>query len=168
MFNHLNLIDLSTISNSSSAPIKTSFNRNQNGGNGEIDMQTGLTGEQLVYEYLLNKYHDQLDSVSIEWLNKNKETSFPYDIILTENGIKYYIEVKATRSNNQHTFFLSINQMKAILEHGDNYYIYRVYLKQKKLIILNNIESCLKDRNQLALLLTMNPKSLDQAIFTDE
>jgi hypothetical protein len=168
MFNHLNLIDLSTISNSSSTSIKTLFDRNRTGGNGEIDMLTGLTGEQLVYEYLLNKYPHQLDSVSIEWLNKNKEASLSYDILLTENGIKHYIEVKATRSNNQHTFFLSINQMKAILEHGDNYHIYRVYLKQKKLVILNNIESCLKDRNQLALILTMNPKSLDQDIFTDE
>jgi hypothetical protein len=131
-------------------------------------MRTGLIGEQLIYEYLLNKYHDQLDSVSIEWLNKNEETSLPYDILLTENGIQHYIEVKTTRSNNQHTFFLSMNQMKAILEHGDNYHIYRVYLKQKQLVILDNIETCLKDRNQLALLLTMNPKSLDQDIFTDE
>jgi hypothetical protein len=168
MFNHLNLIDLSTISSSNSASIKTSFNRNRSGGNGEMDMRTGLTGEQLVYGYLLNKYHHQLDSVPIEWLNKNGETSLPYDILLTENGITHYIEVKATRSNNQHTFFLSMNQMKAILQHGDNYHIYRVYLKQEKLVILNDIESLLKDRNQLALLLTMNPKSLDQAIFTNE
>ena len=168
IFSHLNLIDLSTISNSSSASIKTSFNRNQSGGNGEIDMQTGLTGEGIVYEYLVNQYCDQSNSISIHWLNQNGECSLPYDIILTENGIQYYIEVKATRSNNQHTFFLSMNQMKAILQYGNNYQIYRVYLKQKKLVILNDIESSLKDRNQLALLLTMNPKSLDQTIFTDE
>ncbi len=167
-FTHLDLIDLSSISNSSSASIKTSFNRNRSGGNGEMDMRTGFIGEEFVYEYLKKKYSFQTDSISIKWEDENGESHLPHDILLIENGIKRYIEVKATRSMNQHTFLMSMNQMKAILQNGDNYHIYRVYLKQKKLIILNNIESRLKDRNQLALLLTMNPKSLDQEIFTDE
>ena len=167
MCGHLNLIDLSTISNSSSASIKTPFNRNRSGGHGERDLHTGLTGEQFVYEYLLNKYH-QSDSVAVQWMNMNGEASLPYDFLLIENEIKHYIEVKSTRTINQHTFFLPINQMKAILQHGEYYHIYRVYLKQKKLVILNNIESLLKDRDQLALLLTLNSQSLDSSSFVDE
>ena len=98
---HFDVIDLSTISNSSSASVKTSFNRNRTGGNGETDLKTGLTSKEFVYEYLLNKYHHQSDSISIHWMNENGETSLPYDFLLIENGIKHYIEVKSTRTINQ-------------------------------------------------------------------
>ncbi|CAF3053583.1 unnamed protein product [Rotaria sp. Silwood2] len=111
---NIKLIDISSISTSSSKPIKSPFDRIEE--NGGLNLHTGSNGEQTVYEYLLYKYRHQLDSVSIKWKNQNGEAHLSYDILLIENGIKHYIEVKSTRTNDQHSGQLSINKIKAILQ----------------------------------------------------
>ncbi|CAF3939998.1 unnamed protein product [Rotaria sp. Silwood2] len=134
---NIKLIDISSISTSSSKPIKSPFDRIEE--NGGLNLHTGSNGEQTVYEYLLYKYRHQLDSVSIKWKNQNGEAHLSYDILLIENGKKHYIEIKSTRTHDQHSFQLSINQIKAILQYRENYSIYRIYLEEKKLVILDNI-----------------------------
>jgi hypothetical protein len=133
----------------------------------ELDLHTGRIGEQMVYKYLLNEYH-QTNSVSIRWENQNGETQLPYDILLIKNGKKYYIEVKSTRTNNHHIFPLSINQIENFLQHRENYFIYRVYTDEKKLIILDNIRWRLIQKQQLTCLLRIIPVSTDQTLSTDE
>jgi hypothetical protein len=112
---------------------------------------TGRIGEQVVYEYLSYEYRHQSNSVSIKWENDEVESHLPYDILLTKNGKKHYIEVKSTRTNNKNSFQLSINQIEAILKYKEYYFIYRVYLKENKLIILDNVRWRLKSKQQLTL-----------------
>ncbi|CAF4033667.1 unnamed protein product, partial [Rotaria sp. Silwood2] len=145
---NIKLIDISSISTSSSKPIKSPFDRIEE--NGGLNLHTGSNGEQTVHEYLLYKYRHQLDSVSIKWENQNGEAHLSYDILLIENGKKHYIEIKSTRTHDQHSFQLSINQIKAILQYRENYSIYRIYLEEKKLVILDNIRWCIKHKQQLA------------------
>ncbi|CAF5071258.1 unnamed protein product, partial [Rotaria sp. Silwood1] len=115
---------------------------NLSDGTGEFEsfeLNTGRIGEEMVYKYLLNEYRDHPNPVIIKWLNQNQETHLPYDISLTKNGKTHYIEVKSTRVNNQHIFPLSINQIETFLKLRENYFIYRVYIGEKKFIILDNI-----------------------------
>jgi len=117
---------------------------------------------------LLSKYSDHLNSVSIKWENQYKEIHRPYDISLTTNGITHYIEVKSTRTYNQHIFPLSINQIESFLKHKENYFIYRVYVDEKKLIILDNIRWRLIQKQQLACFLSIIPMPLDQTILVSD
>ncbi|CAF0977112.1 unnamed protein product [Adineta steineri] len=117
------------------------------------DLDTGRIGEEMVYKYLLKEHREQSNSVIIKWLNQNRETHLPYDILLKKNGKTYYIEVKSTRAYNQHIFPLSINQIETLLQQRENYFIYRVYIDEKKIIILDNIRWRLMQKQQLVCLL---------------
>ena len=119
------------------------------------DLTTGREGEYAVYQYLLNKYRSQSNTVLIEWKNEREESHLPYDILLYVKGIKNYIEVKSTRGSDRHSFPLSIQQIDAISEHTENYFIYRVYLDKKKLLILNKIKWRLQHKQHLSCFLTI-------------
>jgi hypothetical protein len=166
--NNIELIDISSVSTSSSTLMKCPLSRI--GGHDDSDLITGRIGEQMVYEYLLYKYRHQSNSVSIKWENHEVESHLPYDILLTKNGKKHYIEVKSTRTNNQNSFQLSIYQIEAILEHKEYYFIYRVYIEENKLIILDNVRWRLKNKQQLTLasVLTIESTSQYQIIYTDD
>jgi hypothetical protein len=62
----------------------------------ELDLHTGRIGEEMVFKYLLNQYRDHPNPVIIKWLNQNRETHLPYDILLTKDRKTFYIEVKST------------------------------------------------------------------------
>ena len=130
--------------------------------NAGLDQCTGLNGEQMVYEFLQHKYSSQIDSISIKWENEHGESNLPYDILLIDNGKKHYIEVITSRSINRHSFKLSLDEIKAILEYRENYFIYRVFLEEKKLIVLDNIRHRLKQNKQLTCILTFKPLPSDQ------
>ena len=49
----------------------------------------------------------------------------PYDIEYVEDGVKKYIEVKATQYNKE-IFNLSSGELKFMNEHKDNYFLYMV------------------------------------------
>jgi hypothetical protein len=161
LFDNIELIDVSSISTSSKYPLF------RNGGYNDFDLMTGNIGECMVYEYLLDKYRHQSNSVSIKWENEHEESHLPYDILLIENGTKNYIEVKSTRTYNQHSFPLSINQIETILQHTENYFIYRVYIDEEKLIILENIHGRLKHKRHLSCFLTIESPSTCQSVYTD-
>jgi hypothetical protein len=130
------------------------------------DLRTGFYGEKIVYDYLRKLYSSPPNSAYIKWENEYEESNSFYDILLTKNGKKHYIEVKSTRANDQHLFQLSINQIEAILEHK-HYFIYRVYIIKNKLIILNNIWQRLR-KQQLSLSLEIKPQWLNKFIDIDQ
>jgi hypothetical protein len=115
----------------------------------------------MVYQYLQKKYSSQRNSISIKWENENDESNLSYDILLTKNRNKHYIEVKSTRINNENSFQLSINQIEAILQYRQYYHIYRVYTEKKKLIILNNVQQCL-EKQHLYCFFTINSQLLNK------
>ncbi len=56
-------------------------------------------------------------------------------------------------------FPLSINQIEAFLSYKENYFIYRVYVDEKRFVILDNIRWRLIQKQQLACLLRIIPIS---------
>jgi hypothetical protein len=79
-----------------------------------------------------------------------------------------YIEVKSTRTFNQHSFPLSIKQIEAFLQHEENYFIYRVYIDEKKLVILDKVRWRLKHKQQLSCFLTIESPSSYQTLHTND
>lgn len=123
----------------------------------EIDRITGHRGEELVYQYLQWKYPDR----DIRWLNKDGESGKPYDIQMTPKGRKDHfdlIEVKTTRSKEQHTFGISIKEVECLFENPDQYHIYRVYYCSEEtsstITILSRIKANM-ERKYLSLFMTI-------------
>jgi hypothetical protein len=156
-FDNIELIDVSTITPSNSVLFESSFD-----GTADSDgLDTGRIGEEMVYRYLLNEHRNHPTPVTVKWLNQNMESQLPYDIRLTKNGKSYYIEVKSTRTRDQHIFPLSINQIETFLQQRENYFIYRVYIDENKIVILDNIRWRLIQKQQLTCLLQILPMSSD-------
>lgn len=61
------------------------------------------------------------------WLNKVKDTGVGHDIVLIKQGVKEYIEVKATKTDKKEWFDLSPKQWELANEHKERFHIYRVY-----------------------------------------
>lgn len=158
-FKNIQEIDLSGILTSDLEPLTSTSNKFRRNDKSNQRM-TGDIGEEMVYKYLQKKY-SEAETVLIKWENENDESNLPYDILLIEKRKKYYIEVKSTRKNNEHSFSLTMNEMKSIFEYRKFYSIYRVYIDEKKLIILTNIEQCLQEQH-LSCSLTINPHSLNK------
>ncbi|CAF0964760.1 unnamed protein product [Rotaria sordida] len=91
---NIELIDASSITSSNGVLLE-----HLSDGTGEfedLDLDIGRIGEKMVYQYLLNKYRDHSNLITIKWSNQNRETHLPYDILLNKNGKTHYIEVKST------------------------------------------------------------------------
>lgn len=89
------------------------------------NMKTGEKGEAIVYAALSRRWQAE-PGFEIEHVSK-KDDSLGYDIELSLNGQKQFIEVKSTRyklSNSR--IFITQNELDAAEEHGDQYYIYFV------------------------------------------
>ncbi len=81
----------------------------------------GLKGEEFVYKLLKSKLLEDNDL-----FHTSKTYKFsPYDIEYVEDGIKKYIEVKATQGNKE-VFNLSSGELKFMNEHKDNYILYMI------------------------------------------
>ena len=149
----IEVVDLTSILTARPVLPKISSKRAEKHGD-NADLQTGLIGEWMVYKYLL-KVSSPSETESIKWENENGESHLPYDISLVRNGIKHFIEVKATRTSNQNSFLLSLNQIEAILQLEDSFFIYRVYVEEMKMIILDKIRWRLKHKQQLVCFLAI-------------
>ncbi|CAF5196595.1 unnamed protein product, partial [Rotaria magnacalcarata] len=114
-----------------------------------LDLQITRLGEEIVYKYLKHKFKNYSDSVSIKWENEDKDANLPYDILLRDNKQTEFIEVQVTESNGNPYLNLSIRQIEEIFKHEQNYSIYRVYLAEQNIEILDNIRWRLKRRQRL-------------------
>ena len=156
-FDNIEVIDMSSIVSSSNSFL---FENSSDGARETLD--TGRIGEEMVYQFLLKQHLENAYLTTIKWLNQSRESQLPYDIVLTtKNGKTQYIEVKSTRTCDQHAFPLSINQIEFLIQQKDNYFIYRVYIDERKFIILDNIRWRLVAKQQLACFLHILPKSSD-------
>uniref|UniRef100_A0A8R7UHZ9 Protein NO VEIN C-terminal domain-containing protein n=2 Tax=Triticum urartu TaxID=4572 RepID=A0A8R7UHZ9_TRIUA len=88
--------------------------------------RTGRLGEAAVHQYLAG----QLGPSNVKWVNEEKESGFPYDIVITpEGGAAEYVEVKATVTSNKDWFHITPNEWQFALEKGDSFSIAHVVLK---------------------------------------
>ncbi|CAF3282515.1 unnamed protein product [Rotaria sp. Silwood2] len=120
----------------------------------EILKRIGRTGERWAYEYLKNSYRTK-DNVSVKWLNETFETGSPYDIeikFIDNSQDTQRIEVKTTTKHyDNYQFSISIQEVEEILLNPNTYYIYRINLSTRSLIIIDNIKQNLSDKRQLQL-----------------
>lgn len=65
--------------------------------------------------------------VEIVWLNKCAEEGVGRDIEYTENGEKYFVEVKATKTNSKEIFQISRAEWELSKKEQENFSIFRVY-----------------------------------------
>jgi hypothetical protein len=89
--------------------------------------ETGLRGEQLLYEYLeLQKTNNFIRD--FKWLNQSKESSMPYDfeIIENDNSVKFS-DAKSTRFEFEQPIILSSGELYFINENRNDYLIHRLY-----------------------------------------
>lgn len=123
----------------------------------EEQQKLGHEGEKYVFQALQNHYKNKypdatfnLDEkkgtfklnppnkpeIAITWLNKNKESGKPYDLVLRKNDqTKRYIEVKSTASTDKYAFEITHHEFikmlhifeKKIAQPKEKYSIYRVF-----------------------------------------
>jgi hypothetical protein len=70
-------------------------------------------------------------------------------IFKSEDSRDVFIEVKTTRTVDQHTFPVSIGEVEYLLKHPVNYFIYRVYYADNKDLSTITVISKIKDNLQL-------------------
>lgn len=70
---------------------------------------------------------------TVSWINEEKETGFPYDLIVHVHGDaahppqKIYFEVKTTCTHSKSFFEMSPSEWMFAYEHRDNYVVLRVF-----------------------------------------
>lgn len=86
--------------------------------------QLGRAGEIAFQNYL----HEILDSsqCEIRWLNQGYESKKPYDFIVKIQTETFYIDVKTTRSDTKHKFFMSDQEIKFARNNKQNYFVARL------------------------------------------
>ena len=89
--------------------------------NNENKELIGQSGEQLVFNYLTDKYGVE----NVTWSSKNNKYENHDFELKIGNAIKY-IEVKTTTDNEMKNFYLSINEYHFYKENQDNYDLYFV------------------------------------------
>ena len=93
------------------------------------DGDTGRIGEELVYRELVQKFGKN----RVNWLNEGGETYNKYDfeILNSQNSIKFYIDAKATTtseiSGDTVPIYIRPSEWQFMQECNDNYIIARVY-----------------------------------------
>ncbi|CAF2069688.1 unnamed protein product [Rotaria magnacalcarata] len=127
----------------------------------EVDSKFGRRGEEFVYRYLEWKHPKK----TIEWVNQQQESGKPFDIRIidtTTNNKIELIEVKTSRSSNQNTFQISINEIECLLANQTNYHIYRLYYPEDEnsstITILSQLKVRLQQK-QLVLSMTLIDKN---------
>ncbi|CAM8975537.1 unnamed protein product [Rhodiola kirilowii] len=86
---------------------------------------TGRLGELVAYNYYLGKAGD-----AVNWVNKDKESGLPYDIVIGEGGDHVeYIEVKATKSARKDWFVITTREWQYAIEKGESFSIAHVVLQ---------------------------------------
>lgn len=94
----------------------------------ERDFETGRKGEEFAFREL-----SKMGYSNINWLNKDGESMSEYDIEAERDGVKYYFEVKSTRTSfddiRKIDFYVSKNQFDLAnrIELGDMCCIIRVF-----------------------------------------
>ncbi|XP_044946062.1 protein NO VEIN-like isoform X3 [Hordeum vulgare subsp. vulgare] len=122
-------------------------------------LRTGRLGEAAVHQYLVR----QLGSSNVKWVNEEKESGLPYDIVITpEGGAAEYVEVKATVTSNKDWFHITPNEWQFALEKGDSFSIAHVVLKGSEkaniMMMKNPQKLCHQKVDDLNFALVMSKK----------
>lgn len=108
----------------------------------KLFQKIGKEGEALVNIHLeKEKYNNQIRNFN--WVNKNRESGFPFDFEITDNnGDTIYSDAKSTSYKFEQKMVFSSQELKFI-QQNNNYLIHRVFNlnEEPKLRVCNNIET---------------------------
>ncbi len=76
----------------------------------------------LVGDLNINKVNES----QVVWMNKNEESYEPFDFQINLKNRSIYIDVKATRGEDSNIFYLSIAELKHLLQNPSYYFIARI------------------------------------------
>jgi len=79
----------------------------------------GYLGEKVVFEKLSETFNDVI------WLNKTGEVYQAYDLIFTDNGETFYVEVKSSINDIQ-SFNISKQELDFAKDHSEHYILYHI------------------------------------------
>lgn len=97
--------------------------------------QIGDLGEQFIFSQEREKVkkYKLPSSKQVTWVSRDKGDGLGFDILsYDENGKEMYIEVKTTTGEENTSFYISANELEKSKLYAENYYLYRVYLFDKK------------------------------------
>jgi len=107
----------------------------------EQQRKLGKIGEEIAFKFEKQRVtnYGNKDLIKEVKLVATDHVDFGYDIKSVEpNGDPKYIEVKTT-SNQTPRFFISRNEFRVSKLHKENYWIYIVILKKRKILMFNDI-----------------------------
>lgn len=121
----------------------------------ESQIKIGRWGEEYVYVVLkkMEQLPDGTKIQSVKWINENKETDKPYDIVVevkSDGQVKVrcvYIEVKSTSAREKELVSISMNQLKFAEDQGEDFHLYRVYSAgrpRSRLCMLENLHNYIR------------------------
>ncbi|KNA20999.1 hypothetical protein SOVF_047330 isoform B [Spinacia oleracea] len=115
-------------------------------------MRIGRVGEMVASRYFEGKADG---TTKVDWVNRDKETGLPYDIIIGDKQKQEYIEVKASRYSKKDWFVISTREWQFAAEKGDSYSIAYVVLSGQNLarimIYKNPVKLCQLGKLQLTV-----------------
>jgi hypothetical protein len=97
---------------------------------GERKIEIGKKGELLVMEFERNRIAKEFGDLFLCRLNHsavNEGDGLGYDITSFSDGKEIYIEVKTTTGNFWNGLIFTKNELNAMRELGEYYYLYRIY-----------------------------------------
>jgi hypothetical protein len=110
----------------------------------QIKKDVGRAGEKYLFEHLKSKYSDK-----VVWLNEEKELGGNHDFeIRNDNVVEFYIECKASHSNDQ-VFFVTRNEWLLFLSNPNKYKLFFIknVLTNPQLMEIENLEQSIMRGN---------------------
>ncbi len=87
----------------------------------------GKKGEMALNRFfMMDEICERLNNFRITWENKTKESFLPYDFLIENEEQSVFLEVKATRSSSDSVFYVSVNELKKMLEDPNRYILCRL------------------------------------------
>ena len=130
-------------------------------------MLTGRLGEHAAFNFLCGKFGDRI----VKWVNQERETGLPYDIVIVgggggggekETSSREYVEVKATKSSRKDWFKITTREWQFGVEKGESFSIAHVLLGNNNAaritIFKNPVKLCQQGQLQLAVLMPKQQK----------
>ncbi|KAL2923355.1 Chaperone protein HtpG [Bienertia sinuspersici] len=122
-------------------------------------IQTGRLGELVAFKYFVGKAGGR----EVNWVNQDKETGLPYDIVVGDEHNREFIEVKASRYAKKDWFVISTREWQFATEKGDSFSIAYVLLSGQKVarvvVYKNPVKLCQLGKLQLTVTI---PKSYQE------
>ncbi|KAF5736629.1 hypothetical protein HS088_TW14G00776 [Tripterygium wilfordii] len=113
---------------------------------------TGRLGERVAFKYFTGIFGKEV----VNWVNEERESGLPYDIVIEKDNRREYIEVKATKSGRKDWFIISTREWKFAFDAGETFSILHVWLQNdvaRVTTFKNPVKLCQQGKLQLVVMM---------------